>query len=198
MCTTTAPEAGASRIDPAAVEHLQRLVRQAEDGDREALPALRAALDACPEAWRTYCGDLAALAEAAWLKLIAGDNLMLLETVRRQLAEVRAELAGPDPRPLEKILVDRAVACWLQVQYADIAYPQLQGSSLAYCGAAERRQNAANGRFLAAVKALAVVRRLLRVTPAPVEVARGLDKTSRPGAAGRRRTAPAAGAAVLN
>jgi hypothetical protein len=123
---------------------------------------------------------------------------MLLEAVRRQLAEVRAELAGPDPSPLEKILADRAVACWLQVQFVDISYTQMQGASPAWCGTAERRQSAANGRFLAAVKALAVVRRLLRVTPAPIEVAQGLGKTSRPAASGRRRTAPAAGAAVLN
>jgi hypothetical protein len=41
-------------------------------------------LDAHPEAWSSY-GDLARRAKAAWLDLIAGEDLLLRESVSRHL-----------------------------------------------------------------------------------------------------------------
>jgi hypothetical protein len=40
----------------------------------------------------------------------------------------RSRPGGPDPSPLEKLLVGRVVAGWLQVHYADAPYAQLRGA----------------------------------------------------------------------
>jgi hypothetical protein len=150
-------------------ERLQGLVQRAEQGDETALPELRAALDANPWVWERY-GDLAQQSQAAWLQLIAGPNLLLRESVERKAEQLRAELAGPEPSPLEKLLVERVVACWLQVQYADASYAQLQNPSPGQHTAALKRQAGAQQRYLHAIKTLATVRKL-RPALSPVDLA---------------------------
>jgi hypothetical protein len=151
-------------------ERLQRLVERAEQGDEAALPELRVALDANGWVWERY-GDLGRQAQAAWLELISGKNLLLKEATSRKAAQLRRELAGPQPSPLELLLAERVVATWLQVNYADAAYAQLKGTNPAQHTAALRRQNSAQQRYLQAVRALATVRRLLRPGLSPVDLA---------------------------
>jgi hypothetical protein len=88
------------------------------------------------------------------------------------MEEMRATLAGKDPSPLEQLLVARIVACWLQVHYADGSYAQLKGGDPAQHTLMIRRQNAAQQRYLHAIKALATVRKLLRPSPSPVDLLR--------------------------
>ena len=190
--TTTAPPK-----QEEILERLQQLVRRAEGGDETALPELRVALDANPWCWQRY-GDLAQQSMAAWLQLIAGPNLLLQESTRRKAEQLRAELAGPKPSPVERLLVERIVSCWLQTNYADSAYAQLsKGTNPAQHTAALQRQNSAQQRYLQAVKALATVRKLLRPSPAPVEIATRLGSQERVTAC-RRDLSPAQGVAVEN
>src|SRR4051812_23317493 len=70
---------------------LAELVQRAHRGDRSVLPALREALQADPSLWQTI-GDLAAHTQEAWLQLLAGPDLLLYETVKRQLGALRQEL----------------------------------------------------------------------------------------------------------
>jgi hypothetical protein len=188
--TTTAPK------QDEVLERLQRLVQRAEGGDEAALPELRAALDVNAWVWERY-GDLAQQSQAAWLQLLAGKNLLLLESTRRKAEQLRAELAGPAPSPLERLLVERVVACWLQTNFADASYAQLKGANPALHTAALQRQNSAQQRYLQAVKALATVRKLLRTAPAPVEIATRLGSQERVSAC-RRDLSPAQGVAVEN
>jgi hypothetical protein len=76
------------------------------------------------------------------------------------------DLAGPHPTPLEQLLADRAVACWLQMQYADASYAQARDVSIKHLEYLGRRQTQAHRRFLTALGALATVRKLLP-TPIP-------------------------------
>jgi hypothetical protein len=152
------------------LEGLQQLVRRAENGDQTVLPELRQVLEQHPELWQRY-GDLARQAQAAWLQLIAGPNLLLREAVERKAEELGAELAGHEPSPLERLLVERIVACWVQTQYADAAYAQFQGPSPAQHTAALKRQAGAQHRYLYAIRTLATVRKLLRRAPSPVDLA---------------------------
>ena len=80
---------------------LAQLLKKAEAGDRSVLPQLRRALDGDPDLWRGY-GNLAAHAEASLAMLAAGPNLLLAESLKRKLAELKAELGGESPSPLEK------------------------------------------------------------------------------------------------
>ncbi len=164
--TTTTPPKPQDEI----LERLQRLVERAEQGDEGAMPELRVALDANPWVWQDY-GDLGRQSQAAWLQLIAGSNLLLRESAQRKAEQLKAELGGPAPSPLERLLVERVVACWLQVHYADAAYAQLKGNGPAQHTAALRRQNSAQQRYLQAARALATVRKLLRPAPSPLDLA---------------------------
>jgi hypothetical protein len=160
--TTSTPETE-------TLERLQSLVKRAEQGDESALPELRAALDTNPWIWQRY-GDLAQQVQAAWLQLIAGPNLLLRESVERKAEQLRAELAGPEPSPLEKLLVERVIACWLQVQYADAAYAQQASPSPGQHTAALKRQAGSHQRYLHSIKTLATVRKLLKPAPSTLEL----------------------------
>ena len=73
---------------------------------------------------------------------------------------MRADLAGPNPTPIERLLVERVVACWLQVQDADVRYAQAKDLSLKWYEYCQRRMNHSHKRYLSAVKTLALVRKL--------------------------------------
>jgi hypothetical protein len=168
-----------STAEAEILERLQALIKRAEHGDESALPTLRAALDANPWIWERY-GNLAQQSQAAWLQLIAGPNLLLRESVERKTEQLRGELAGLEPSPLERLLVERVVACWLQVQYADAAYAQLQGPSPGQHTAALKRQAGAQQRYLFAIKTLATVRKLVKPALSPVDLALRPIPESRP------------------
>src|SRR4051812_5496056 len=103
----SAPTATPPTPDPEALARLQSLVQRAQRGDESVQPELRELLDAHPEIWQR-CGDLALQAQAAWLRLISGPDLLLRESLQRKLEQLKSDLAGTDPSPLEKLLVERA------------------------------------------------------------------------------------------
>jgi len=152
---------------PPAAADLARLLEAARRGDPAALPALRTFLDENPAVWR-HAGDLAAHAERAWVELAAGPDLMARELLTRQLAALKAELAGPAPTPLERLLVERVAATWLQANYADAVVALARDVSVKQAELALERQDRAHRRHLAAVAALATVRRLLPAACRPI------------------------------
>jgi hypothetical protein len=139
---------------------LDELVARARRGEPGAAESLRAALDGAPGLWQR-AGDLAALAEAAWVGLIAGEDAVLREAVGRKAAALRAEVAGPGPTPLEGLLAARVAATWLQVNHAEAVLAHAKGLPLRLAEYALKRAESAHRRHLAAVAALAAVRRLL-------------------------------------
>jgi hypothetical protein len=80
--------------------------------------------------------------------------------VKERLALLKQELAGPNPNPIERLLVDRVGACWLQLAYADTMEADFREGSFADGDYNQRKQDRAHRRFLSAVKMLATVRRL--------------------------------------
>jgi hypothetical protein len=153
---TTTPADGAV---PTWADELQKLWKRARGGDASTLPALRTLLQN-PRVVDLFGGDLARLAEQSFVKAAAGDNLAFEEALVRKLDLMRAELAGPDPTPVERLLVERVVACWLQVQDADIRHAQANNLSINWGEYYQRRMDRAHRRYLSAIKALALVRKL--------------------------------------
>src|SRR5262249_7097839 len=82
----------------------------------------------------------------------------------------RAELSVPPPTPVEKLLIDRVVIGWVQCHLADLDDLQRARSGTPQGFHAQRRLNGIQSRFLAAVKQLVVVRRLLKPGPSPLEL----------------------------
>jgi hypothetical protein len=168
-------------------EALARLVERAQQGDLDVLPELRRALDADATLWRDY-GDLAAHAECSLIMLAAGKDLMLGESLQRKLAAMKKELGGEAPSPVERLLVERVTATWLQASYYDGLVAQSPGASDARLKALQRQQDAAHRRHLAALKTLATVRRLVTPPPSPLQMLRRpVDETAGPPAAAALR-----------
>jgi hypothetical protein len=79
------------------------------------------------------------------------------------ITEVDAELAGPTPSAVERVLADAAATCWFAFRLHEAQYAgavTADGMSLAQSEHAQRRMDRAHRRFLNTVKTLATVRRL--------------------------------------
>lgn len=155
-------------------EDMALLLERAKKGDRSVLPKLREALDADPRIWQDY-GDLAQQSEASLIVLAAGENILLAESLQRKLRVLKEDLGGPSPSPLERLLLERVTATWLQTNYYDGLMAQTKGTKDAHWKLLERQQDAANRRHQAAIKALATVRKLLTPVLSPIDIARRMD-----------------------
>jgi hypothetical protein len=167
--------------EPPILDELRALVGRARQGEAAALPSLRRLLDAHPEIWRR-AGDLARHVEAAWVDVLAGDDPLAREALRRKAEELRRDLAPPGAPAAMALLADVAVANWLEVQYNQHA--QACGASGAAGAAAARRchSESAQRRFLAALKALTTLQGLAARAAAPADclrLHRGEDEESR-------------------
>lgn len=132
----------------------------AQKGDAATLPVLRGLMRS-PSFVALCGGDLAHEAEQMLIRAAAGDDLAFREALTHRLAGMRAELAGPSPTPLERLLVERVVGCWLQVQDADGRSAQAERDGwMAVREYAQKRQDRAHKRFLSGIRMLALVRKL--------------------------------------
>jgi hypothetical protein len=152
-------------------EELFKFLDRARHGDASTLPALRKMLET-PGCVDFLGGNLARQAERSLVEVATGQNLVFKEALLRKLELLRAELAGPDPSPLERLLVERVVACWLQVQDADFRYAQAKNASAEWGKYYQQRMDRAHRRYLSAIKTLALVRKLALPVLLRVNVAR--------------------------
>ena len=101
-------------LPPQSEDMIRAQLERARGGDATDLAALQETLDRYPEIWRSY-GDLAKHARDVWIGLIGGEDLALKESLGRQAEAMKADLAGPAPSPLETLLIERIVTCWVQL-----------------------------------------------------------------------------------
>jgi hypothetical protein len=165
-------------VDPIA--KLQELVKLAQCGDNDALNAIRRELDANPAIWQNV-GNLAAHAEQLLIGIIADGNPMVSESIEREIARLKVEMTGDNPSPLERLTIQRVVACWLHAQYVDraILIADASGAKVAAWG---KRQEAAQRCYYAAIKSLELVRRLTppKQTPPKPENIKPVRQRSEP------------------
>ena len=143
-------------------EDVPALLERARSGDRSTLPQLRALLQV-PRNVDLLGGNLAREVEVLFFQALTGKDLVLREAMHQKLEVLRKELAGPTPTPIERLLADRAIACWMQVQDADLRYARSQGAVFGTNDHGEyhqTRMDRANTRYLSALKTLAQVRKL--------------------------------------
>jgi hypothetical protein len=94
--------------------------------------------------------------------MTTGKNLVAAESAPRRLEALRRELAGPAPSALERLLVDRVVLCWFQVNYCEALFAQwAKDLTIPQADYQQRRLDRVHGRYLSAIRTLAYVRRLL-------------------------------------
>lgn len=134
-----------------------QILQRAQRGDESTLPELRRMLT-CPEVV-DFFGNLAEQAERSLIDATAGKNVAAREGLLRKLEMLREELAGPSPTSVERLLVERIVACWLQVQDADIRFAQAKDVEIEWGDYFQRRMDRAHRRYLSAIKTLAHIRK---------------------------------------
>src|SRR5437899_2879346 len=103
------------RLAPEVLNEISAIIARAKVGDETAVPRLRELLNAHPLLWQWY-GDMGAQTEKAWVVLIAGKDLHLHECLLQYIADMKQNLAGASASPLERLVIQRIVACWLQLQ----------------------------------------------------------------------------------
>lgn len=148
------------RLDPTTpADALQRVRRRANAGDQRAREVLKKFLDAHPEVW-SQVGNLARHAESTLVEAVAEGEWFASEAIKREAASLRKSLAGPSPRPLETMAVERVVLTWLQLQYVESRFTQAQ-KDLGWAKYWLRRQEQADKLYRSAVRSLALIRELL-------------------------------------
>ena len=133
-------------------------LQRAQQGQAEALVELGVLFDQHPGLWQ----NLYNLTANTQQKLLRWCGPALGEAARRQAEQMREELLRDGNTPLERVLVDRVVMCWLRVQQAEVAKTTSDesGVDLRRPMVWERRLEMAHKNLLGACKTLAQVRRL--------------------------------------
>jgi hypothetical protein len=139
---------------------LKALVAKANAGDAGAIAGVREFLDANPQIWRAV-GDMAAHAEGAWVELIGRGDRLLGEALSREADRLRADLLGDHPSPVERMLVDQVVVSHLELRYLQVRAAEAPGTTSGQVASATRRLDSAQRRYLAALKSLETVRKLV-------------------------------------
>jgi hypothetical protein len=152
----------------------QRVLDQAASGDVKALPAVRELLK--DPSITDQIGSVAGLAKYALIATAAGEHLAVAEAIDRKYQEYIDRLladGGPDPSYAEQMAATRAAHNWLAVHTLECmaATHPAAGPKAA---AIDRRVSVAERRLHAALKSLALLRRLRKpVLVAQVNMANG-------------------------
>jgi len=144
--------------DEDPMSRLRGLVAKANMGDNTALTKLRETLDTHPEIWLTV-GNLGSHAELAMIDLVSQGNLLMIESMRRHIAQLKVELLGANPSPLELLTVQRIVANWLHLQFADRACATADSGQVP-TNVWAKRLEIAERRYQIALKSLKLVRQM--------------------------------------
>jgi len=143
-------------VFPTTPEEITALLDRANHGDPAALPYLRSLLES-QEYVDTFCGNMALEVQEALVQRHSRASVIVREALLRQLQIMRNELGGSYPEPLERLLVDRVVLCWLHLHLLEVECarngPEAQELGACYHEQLDRAQR----RYLAAIKTLAVV-----------------------------------------
>jgi hypothetical protein len=146
----------------ATVAKLRTLIDQAQGGDEQAALDIRKILDGSPDlAWRFINGP-GKLAESAMIDTFTNDDdLSSQELLKHQLESMRIEVAGQNPSPLERLLAERVVATWLEVQLFSGLYAMgMKNETRSQGDYRQKRLDRAHRRHLSAVKAMAQIRKM--------------------------------------
>jgi hypothetical protein len=146
----------------ATVAKLCDLSDKAQDGDEKAVLEIRKVLDGSPDlAWLFIKGP-AKMAESALIdEMTKEGDLASKEFLTHQLKSMRVEVAGENPSALERLLAERVVATWLEVQLFEALYTVgMKSGTLIQDDHRQKRLDRAHRRHLSAIRTLAQIRKL--------------------------------------
>ena len=145
------------------------LRERANQGDPKARAQLKRWLDDHPDVWHEI-GNLARHAQMEFIRLVTKGDFLFGEAIRRRADELRRELQGPFPTPLEILVVERIIAAQMQVQHVE-GQIALSDGDIPGAKFWLHRQLQANRLLHAATKSLLLIRELLPPEGPPVALA---------------------------
>jgi hypothetical protein len=154
---------------------LRALSDRAEAGDKRARKELRARVRSSSEEVIGRASDIGRKMGQTLAHTASGGDPLTEEALRAKLDLMRAEIAGDDPTPLEVLLTERVVSLWMlttllealvATQYRRDVGDGPERLSPSYIMQQSRILESATRRYLAAIKELARVRKLLAGVPA--------------------------------
>jgi len=143
---------------------VDKLLVAAEKGNVEALRKVRASMPEYREYVLEKYGDLGKTTERMLIHQFTGKHYPWQDGLKQRTDHLRGELEGPNPSPLERLLVERIVCCWLYAHFTEIQTTVVADKSPEYREYYQKVSDRATRRFLAACKALAQVRKLMGPT----------------------------------
>ena len=165
---------GALELSKDAKERLAKLKElsaKAEGGDKAARAELRKAVrESSPEIVRE-ASDIARRGQWGLIKTAAAGEPLMEEALAARLDLMRRELGGPEPTPIEVLLIERVVSSWILLKLLELL-------NSAYLTSADKQQvphsfakfyldwqEKVHRRFLSVIKHLAKVPRLQSGVP---------------------------------
>lgn len=143
------------RLETADIDDL---VTRAEKGDRSTLPAIRKLFT--DRIFLDIAGNLALQVQEAVIDSAGGQSLPFKEGIACKMKQLRGDLCGTNSSPLEKLLVERIVLCWLTLHDAEIRFARAKELTIRQATYWQDRIDRAHRRYLTAMKTLATVRKL--------------------------------------
>ena len=96
--------------------------------------------------------------ESAWIAEVAGSSHLAVETLRRTIAALKADLAGPHPTAIERLLIDQIACAWLTMKHAELSEATESAGSLDQASHRLKRSESAQKRYLNSVRLLTLLR----------------------------------------
>ena len=127
------------------------------------MPEIRQILNEHPSlAWDFV--DLGKVAEDALIEdMTREQDLATRELMRCELEAMKKEIVGNEHSPLERLLSERVVFTWLEVQLFEAHYVRtMRNLSIRQADYYQKRLDRAHRRHLSAIRALAQIRKLLK------------------------------------
>lgn len=147
---------------PAIGSALMGLLERAREGDKGSRKAIETIVDDpfCGPIMVKAFGDLAGGAELHLVDRMTRGDFAGKAAIPRKMKSLRAELEGPSPGPIERLLAERAAYCWLVLWRYEGLLADAGDLTLRQSEFHQRRIDAAHRRYLSSLRTLAAVRKL--------------------------------------
>ena len=153
------------------LDELRELSKKAEGGDEETRQELKTALRQSGPEVISRASDIGRKAQHLLIETAAAGKPLTECALSGRLDMLREEIAGENPTPLERLLTERVVACWILVElFEALMAAQLSSDGkhrvpMSYLKHMLKWQESANRRYLASIRELARLRKLQSNTP---------------------------------
>jgi hypothetical protein len=158
--------------DRERIRELEELSTKAEEGDKDARLKLRVALRESSPGVVRRCSDLAGNYRQVLAKTASARNPLLQAALEERMEGMREEIAGENPTPLEVLLTERIVSCWMLVELLEalntgfyVQDTDRKRLDPRYFMQMVKILDSAYRRYLSSIQALARVRKLQAGTP---------------------------------